>query len=58
MTELNAESCLTWRCACPRHKAYFLSCTPNGNACAEFGFEAQESLAAQRRVEASDTGTF
>jgi glutamate--cysteine ligase len=41
------------------HKAYFLDLyPPNEERLREFGNEAQESLEAQRRIEASDTGTF
>ncbi len=41
------------------HKAYFLDLyPPNEERLREFGQEAQESLAAQRRIEALDTGTF
>ncbi len=41
------------------HKAYFLDLyPPNQERLKEFGQEAQESLQAQRRIEASDTGTF
>jgi glutamate--cysteine ligase len=41
------------------HKAYFLDLyPPNQERLREFGQEAQESLAAQRRIEATDTGTF
>ena len=41
------------------HKAYFLELyPPNEERLREFAAEAQESLAAQRRIEASDTGTF
>ncbi|MBS0379360.1 MAG: glutamate--cysteine ligase [Proteobacteria bacterium] len=41
------------------HKAYFLDLyPPNGERLKEFGAEAEESLAAQRRIEAADTGTF
>jgi glutamate--cysteine ligase len=41
------------------HKAYFLDLyAPNAARLAEFGAEAEESLHAQRRIEAADTGTF
>ena len=41
------------------HKAYFLDLyPPNEERLREFGSQAQESLEAQRRIEASDTGTF
>ena len=41
------------------HKAYFLDLyAPNAARLAEFGAEAEESLRAQRRIEAADTGTF
>jgi glutamate--cysteine ligase len=41
------------------HKAYFLDLyPPNAERLKELAGEAQESLAAQRRVEASDRGTF
>jgi glutamate--cysteine ligase len=41
------------------HKAYFLDLyPPNQERLREFAREAQESLAAQHRIEASDTGTF
>jgi len=41
------------------HKAYFLDLyPPNEERLREFGSQAQESLDAQRRIEASDTGTF
>jgi len=41
------------------HKAYFLDLyPPNEERLKEFAYEAQESLAAQRRIEAADTGTF
>jgi len=41
------------------HKAYFLDLyPPNEERLREFGAEAQESLEAQRRIEATDTGTF
>jgi glutamate--cysteine ligase len=61
MTELNAgesffELALRMSAA---HKAYFLDLyPPNEERLREFAGEAQESLAAQRRIEASDTGTF
>jgi glutamate--cysteine ligase len=41
------------------HKGYFLDLyPPNQERLREFAGEAQESLVAQRRIEASDTGTF
>ena len=41
------------------HKAYFLDLyPPNEDRLAEFGREAEESLAKQARIEASDQGTF
>jgi glutamate--cysteine ligase len=41
------------------HKAYFLDLyPPNEERLREFGAQAEESLQAQRRIEASDTGTF
>ncbi len=41
------------------HKAYFLDLyPPNEERLGEFAAEAEESLVAQRRIEASDTGTF
>jgi glutamate--cysteine ligase len=41
------------------HKAYFLDLyPPNEERLQELGREAQESLAAQRRIEESDRGTF
>ncbi|HVH84365.1 MAG TPA: glutamate--cysteine ligase, partial [Steroidobacteraceae bacterium] len=41
------------------HKAYFLDLyPPNAERLNELAGEAQESLAAQRRIEASDRGTF
>ena len=41
------------------HKAYFLDLyPPNEERLKELAAEAQESLAAQRRIEASDRGTF
>ncbi|HLQ08047.1 MAG TPA: glutamate--cysteine ligase [Steroidobacteraceae bacterium] len=41
------------------HKAYFLDLyPPNDERLREFAQEAQESLAAQRAIEASDRGTF
>jgi glutamate--cysteine ligase len=41
------------------HKAYFLELyPPNEERLKEFHQEAEESLAAQRRIEQSDTGTF
>jgi glutamate--cysteine ligase len=41
------------------HKAYFLDLyPPNEERLKEFGSEAQESLRAQRAIEASDRGTF
>jgi len=41
------------------HKAYFLDLyPPNEERLGELGEEARESLAAQRRIEASDKGTF
>jgi glutamate--cysteine ligase len=61
MTELNAGESffdLALRMSAA-HKAYFLELyPPNEERLREFAGEAQESLAAQRRVEASDTGTF
>jgi glutamate--cysteine ligase len=61
MTELNAGESffdLALRMSAA-HKAYFLELyPPNGERLREFASEAQESLAAQRRIEASDTGTF
>jgi glutamate--cysteine ligase len=61
MTELNAgesffELALRMSAA---HKAYFLDLyPPNEERLSEFGSEARESLEAQRRIEANDTGTF
>jgi glutamate--cysteine ligase len=41
------------------HKAYFLDLyPPNEERLREFSREAQESLAAQRSIEAADRGTF
>jgi glutamate--cysteine ligase len=41
------------------HKAYFLDLyPPNEDRLVEFGREAEESLAKQRQIEASDRGTF
>ena len=41
------------------HKAYFLDLyPPNQERLGEFAREASESLRAQRRIEARDTGTF
>ncbi len=41
------------------HKAYFLDLyPPNQERLRELGEEAQESLIAQRQIEASDRGTF
>ena len=41
------------------HKDYFLDLyPPNAARLAEFGAEAEESLRAQRRIEAGDSGTF
>jgi glutamate--cysteine ligase len=41
------------------HKAYFLDLyPPNEERLAEFGREAEESLARQARIEGSDRGTF
>ena len=41
------------------HKAYFLDLyPPNEDRLAEFAREAEESLAKQTRIEASDQGTF
>jgi glutamate--cysteine ligase len=41
------------------HKAYFLDLyPPNEERLKELAEEAQESLTAQRRIEASDRGTF
>ncbi len=41
------------------HKAYFLDLyAPNGERLAEFGREAEESLAKQSQIEASDQGSF
>ena len=41
------------------HKAYFLDLyPPNEERLREFGAEAQESLEAQRSIEARDTGTL
>jgi glutamate--cysteine ligase len=61
MTELNAGESffdLALRMSAA-HKAYFLDLyPPNEERLAEFRAEAQESLEAQRRIEASDTGTF
>ena len=61
MTDLNAGESffdLALRMSAA-HKAYFLDLyPPNEERLAEFGHEAEESLAAQRRIEASDTGTF
>jgi glutamate--cysteine ligase len=61
MTELNAGESffdLALRMSAA-HKAYFLDLyPPNEERLREFAGEAQESLAAQRRIEASDTGTF
>jgi glutamate--cysteine ligase len=61
MTELNAGESffdLALRMSAA-HKAYFLDLyPPNQERLREFAREAQESLAAQHRIEASDTGTF
>jgi glutamate--cysteine ligase len=61
MTELNAGESffdLALRMSAA-HKAYFLDLyPPNEERLQEFAREAQESLAAQQRIEASDTGTF
>src|SRR3984957_7450498 len=61
MTELNAGESffdLALRMSAA-HKAYSLDLyPPNEERLREFGAEAQESLEAQRRIEASDTGTF
>jgi glutamate--cysteine ligase len=41
------------------HKAYFLDLyPPNGERLTEFASEAEESLAAQKRIEAADRGTL
>jgi hypothetical protein len=41
------------------HKAYFLDLyPPNEERLREFSQEAQQSLAAQQKIESSDTGTF
>src|SRR4029077_12508558 len=41
------------------HKAYFLELyPPNDERLREFAQEAQDSVAAQRKIEASDRGTF
>ena len=41
------------------HKGYFLDLyPPNGARLAEFAAEAEESLLAQQRIEAADSGTF
>jgi glutamate--cysteine ligase len=61
MTELNAgesffELALRMSAA---HKAYFLDLyPPNQERLSEFAQEASESLRAQRRIEATDKGTF
>ncbi len=61
MTELNAGESffdLALRMSAA-HKAYFLELyPPNEERLREFAEEAQESLVAQRRIEASDRGTF
>jgi glutamate--cysteine ligase len=61
MTELNAGESffdLALRMSAA-HKAYFLELyPPNEERLREFGSQAQESLEAQRRIEARDTGTF
>jgi glutamate--cysteine ligase len=61
MTELNAGESffdLALRMSAA-HKAYFLELyPPNEERLREFAAGAQESLEAQRRIEASDTGTF
>ena len=61
MTELNAGESffdLALRMSAA-HKAYFLDLyPPNEERLREFRAEAEESLEAQRRIEASDTGTF
>jgi glutamate--cysteine ligase len=61
MTELNAgESCFYQALRkSAAHKAYFLELyPPNEERLREFASQAQESLEAQRRIEARDTGTF
>ena len=41
------------------HKAYFLDLyPPNSERLSEFASEAEESLAAQIRIETADRGTF
>ncbi len=41
------------------HKAYFLELyPPNDERLREFAHEAQDSVAAQRKIENSDRGTF
>ena len=61
MTELNAGESffdLALRMSAA-HKAYFLDLyPPNEERLREFGAEAQESLEAQRSIEARDTGTL
>ena len=61
MTELNAGESffnLALRMS-TAHKAYFLDLyPPNEERLAEFGRQAQESLAAQKQIEDSDRGTF
>ena len=61
MTELNAGESffdLALRMSAA-HKAYFLDLyPPNQERLKEFAEEARESLEAQRRIEANDTGTF
>jgi glutamate--cysteine ligase len=61
MTELNAGESffdLALRMSAA-HKAYFLELyPPNEERLREFRAEAEESLEVQRRIEASDTGTF
>ena len=61
MTELNAGESffdLALRMSAA-HKAYFLDLyPPNEERLGEFAQEAQRVAAAQRRIEASDRGTF
>ena len=61
MTELNAGESffdLALRMSAA-HKAYFLDLyPPNQERLGEFAHQAQESLAAQKSIEAKDTGTF
>jgi glutamate--cysteine ligase len=61
MTELaGAESFFDLALRMSReHKAYFLDLyPPNSERLTEFASEAEESLAAQKRIEAADRGTF